>query len=80
MVEIRCAAENRGRLDSFFQDVVGGGGSVRHLSLRIELKIMDTDSTTEDVEVDEVISNFFGEEMSMKMEVSLIIRPFKGTR
>ena len=33
------------------------------------MEIMDIDLTTEDVEVEKAISNFFGEEMATKMKV-----------
>ena len=80
MVEIKWAAEDRGRLNSAFQGVVGDGGSIGHLIPRIELEIRNIDPTTEDVEVEEAISNFLGEEMAMKMKVSLTRRLCRETR
>ena len=72
------AAEYRERLESAFQDVVGDDESVCHLISRIEVKIIDIDPTTEDVKIEEIISNFFDEEMATKMNVSLTRRPLRG--
>ena len=41
---------------------------------------MNIDLITEDVEVEEAISNFFGQEMATKVKVSLTRRQFRGTQ
>ena len=48
LVEVKCAAEDRGRLDTAFRDVVGESGSVRHLVPTVEVEIMDIDPTIEE--------------------------------
>ena len=79
MVELKCAAENRGRLDSAFQVVVSDIGFVCHLIPHIKVEMMNIDATAEDVEVEEAISNFLGEEMATKLKVSLTRRPSRET-
>ena len=49
LVEVNCAAEDRGRLDSAFRDVVGESGSVRHLVPAVKLEIVDINPTAETV-------------------------------
>ena len=43
--EVKCAAENRGRLHSVFRGVVGKSGSVRNLVPTVEVEILDVDPT-----------------------------------
>ena len=56
LVEVKCAAENRGRIDSAFRGEVGESGSVRHLVLKVEVEILDVDPTV----VEEVAKVVFG--------------------
>ena len=43
LVEIKCAAGDRGNLDSAFRDAVGESGSVCHLVPMVEVQILDVD-------------------------------------
>ena len=56
LVEVKCAAENRGRLDSAFRGVVGGSGSIRHLVPTVEVEILDVDPTVEEEVAEAVLS------------------------
>ena len=55
LVEVKCAAKDRGRLDSAFRDVVVGSGSVPYLVPTVGVEIMDIDSTAEAEEVEEAV-------------------------
>ena len=47
LFEVRCAAKDRGSLDSIFRCVVGETGSVRHLVPTVEVEILGIDPTVE---------------------------------
>ena len=53
LVEVKCAAKDRGRLDFAFRDVVGETGSVRYPVFTAEVEILDFDSIAESEEVAE---------------------------
>ena len=80
LVEIKCAAGNRGKLDSAFRDAVGESGSVRHLVPMVEVEILDVDPTVEEEEVAKAVRSCLREEPSACVKVSLTKKPFRGTR
>ena len=55
LVEVKCAAEDRGRLDSAFREVVKESGSVRHLVPMVEVETQYVDSTVEEEEIAEAV-------------------------
>ena len=77
---MKCAAKDRGRLDSAFRDVVEETGSVRHLVFRVEEEILDIELTEESEEVTEAVRNCLQEETSSEVKVFMTKRPFRGTR
>ena len=77
---MKCAAKDRGRLDSAFRDVVGGSGSVRHFILTVEVKIMDIDRTAEAQEDEETVRSCLHEEQTSEVKASITKRPFRGKR
>ena len=76
LVEVKCAVEDRGKLDSAFRDVVGESGSVYHLVPTVE----DVNPTVEEEEIAEAVRSCQREERSLGVEVSLTRKPFRGTR
>ena len=80
LVEVKCTAEDRGRLDSAFRDVVGKCGSVRHLVRTVEVEITYIDPTTETEEIAEAMSDCLREEAPLDVKVCMTKRPFTGTR
>ena len=80
LVEIKCAAGDRGKLDSAFRDAVGESGSVRHLVPMVEVEILDVDPTVEEEEVTKAVRSCLWEEPSACVKVSLTRKPFRGTR
>ena len=52
---MKCAAYDRGRLDSAFRDVDVETGSVGHVVPTLEVEILDIDPTTETEEIAEAI-------------------------
>ena len=80
LVEIKCAARDRGKLDSAFRDAVGESGSVRHLVPMVEVEILDVDPTVEEEEVAKVVRSCLREEPSACVKVFLTRKPFRGTR
>ena len=80
LVEIKCAAADRGKLDSAFRDAVGESGSVLHLVPMVEVEILDVDPTVEEEEVAKAVRSCLREEPSACVKVSLTRKPFKGTR
>ena len=71
LVDIKCAAKDRGRLDSAFRGVVCETRSVRHLVPTIELEILG---------IAEAVRSCLREDASSEMKVSMTRRPFRGTR
>ena len=55
LVEVKCAAKDRGRLDSAFRDIVEETGFVRHIIPTVEVEILDIDPTAESEEVTEAV-------------------------
>ena len=53
LIEVKCAAENRKRLNSAFHDMVGETGSVRYFVPRAEVEILDIDPILETEEITE---------------------------
>ena len=80
LVEVKCAAEDRGRLNSAFRDVVGESGSVHHLVPTIEVEIMDIDPTVEEEEVAKAVRSCIQEDPSSGVKVSLSRKPFRSTK
>ena len=80
LVEVKCTAENRGRLDSALRGAVGESGSVRHLVPTTEVEILDVDPSVEEEEVAEAVRSYLREEPSSEVKVSLTRKPFRGTR
>ena len=80
LVEVKCSAKDRKRLDSAFRNVVGGSESVRHLVLTVKVEVMDIDPTTGDEEVAEAVRSCLQEEPLSEVKVSITKRPFRGTR
>ena len=78
LVEVKCAAEDRGRLNSAFCDAVGESRSVRHRVPTIEVKIMDP--TVEEEEVAETVRSCLQEDPPLRVKVSLTRKPFRGTK
>ena len=64
LVEVKCAAENRGRLDSAYRSVVGESGSVHHLVSTGDVEILDVNPTVEEEEVAEAVRSYLREEPS----------------
>ena len=56
LVKVKCAAENRGRLDPAFRDVVEESGSVYHLVPTVEVVILDIDPTAEAEDMTEAVA------------------------
>ena len=78
LFEVKCAAKDRGRLNSAFRDVVGETKSVHHLVPMFEVEILDLDPTAESEEVAE--TGALQEEPSSEVKVSMTKRPLRGTR
>ena len=76
---MKCAAENRGRLDSAFRGVVDESGSVRHLVPTVEVEILDVDPIVEE-EVAQTVRSYLREEPSSEVKVFLTKKSFRGTR
>ena len=77
LVEMRCAANNRDRLDSAFRDVVGEQGTIRHLFPMLQVKILDLNPTTEKAEVEEAVRSCLHTDPSADVKVSLARRPLR---
>ena len=77
---MKCAAKDRGSLDSAFRDVVGESRSVRHLFPTVEVEIIDNDPTAGAEEVEEAVRSCLNEEPTSEVKVSLTKRPFRGIR
>ena len=73
LVEIKCAAGDKGKLDSAFRNAVRESGSVRHL-------VPMVDPTVEEEEVAKAVRSCLREEPSACVKVSLTRKPFRGTR
>ena len=80
LIEMKCTAENRGRLDSAFRDAVGESGLVRHLVPTVEVEILNVDPTLEKEEVAEAVRSYLREEPYSEVEISLTRTPFRGSR
>ena len=80
LVEIKCAAKDRGRLDSAFRDVVRETGSVRHLVPTNEVDILDIDPIVEAAEIAMTVRSCLREEPLSDVKVSLTRKPFRGTK
>ena len=80
LVKVKCATKDRGKLDSVFRDVVGETESVRHLVPKVEVEILDIDSNAKAKEVAETVMSCLQEEPSSNLKVSMMKRPFRGTR
>ena len=80
LVEVKCTAEDRGRLDSAFRDVVGPSESVRHLVPTVEVEILDIDIIADTEEIAEAIRDCLREKAPLHVKVCMTKRPFRGTR
>ena len=79
-VKVKCAAEDRGKPDSAFRDVVGESGLVRHVVPTVKLEILDIGPTAETEEVTEAVRSCRQEETSVGMKVCMTKKPFRRTR
>ena len=72
LVEVNCAAKDRGRLDSVFRDIVR---SAHHLVPIVEVKITDIDPTTEAEEIEEALRICLDEDLKTELKVTMAKRP-----
>ena len=75
LVELKCSAENRERLNSAFYEVVGASGSVRHLIPMIELEVSGIGPRMQIDNVGEAVKGFFEHRATLDMKLSLTNRP-----
>ena len=80
LFEVKCAAEDRGRLYSAFSGIVGESGLFRYLVPTAEVVILDIKPTAETEEVTKVVRSRLQEETSARIKVCMIKKPFRGTR
>ena len=59
LVELKCSADEKGRLNSSFCEVFGHGGSIRYLIPWIEVEISEIEPNIEAEDVEEAIKDFF---------------------
>ena len=67
LVEVKCTAENRGRLHSAFRGDFAESGSVHHLVSTVEMEILDVDPTVEEEKGAEAIRSYLREEPSRRL-------------
>ena len=80
LVEMKCSAKSRGRLDTAFKEVIGARGTVRHLIPRIEVEIVDLEPTIEVKDVEDAVRSLFDKEPELELRVSLSKTPYRGNR
>ena len=80
LVELKCSKEGRGRLDTALKEVIGAGGTVRHLIPRIDVEIADVEPSIEAEDVENVVRGFFDHASELELKVSLTKRPYRGNR
>ena len=67
-------------LDSAFREAIGASGCVRHLVFTVEVEILGIDFSVEAKDIAEAVWSCLREELLSGVEVSLMKRPFRGTR
>ena len=80
LVELKCSTKSRGRLDTFFKEVIGARGTVQHLIPRIEVEITDLEPTIEAKDVEDAVKSFVDQKPELELRVSLIKTPYRGNQ